>query len=98
MNTHNCHINADCKDTVGSFECKCHVGYEGDGIACLDEDECLDDTSLCEEGKVCVNKIGYFECICPNGTKEEDVNCVDINECEFGADNCDEKGNRVDLA
>ena len=31
---HNCHSNAVCSDTVGSFECVCQDGYNGDGVTC----------------------------------------------------------------
>ena len=30
--TDSCHTNADCTDTVGSFQCTCNPGYSGDGI------------------------------------------------------------------
>lgn len=30
----NCHINATCNDTVGSFECYCNDGFSGDGVNC----------------------------------------------------------------
>ena len=29
-----CHINADCTNTDGSFECACRPGFVGDGINC----------------------------------------------------------------
>ena len=30
----NCHDNATCTDTVGSFECSCEEGFTGDGVNC----------------------------------------------------------------
>ena len=31
----NCHADASCSNTVGSFICTCNSGYSGDGITCL---------------------------------------------------------------
>ena len=28
---HNCHVNADCTNTQGSYRCNCKSGYFGDG-------------------------------------------------------------------
>ena len=30
----NCHENANCTNTVGSFTCSCNPGYTGDGVTC----------------------------------------------------------------
>ena len=29
---HNCDVNAECIDTVGSFSCQCIRGYHGSGV------------------------------------------------------------------
>ena len=30
----NCHMDADCTDTVGSFTCTCRAGFTGNGTFC----------------------------------------------------------------
>ena len=32
--SNDCHVNANCTNTVGSFNCTCKVGYTGDGRIC----------------------------------------------------------------
>ena len=29
-----CHVNAACNNTIGSYQCKCVAGYEGNGLNC----------------------------------------------------------------
>ena len=35
--TDNCHDNAFCENTLGSYQCECLQGYQGDGIFCKGE-------------------------------------------------------------
>ena len=30
----NCHVYANCTDTIGSFDCTCNSGFQGDGVNC----------------------------------------------------------------
>ena len=32
--SNNCHVNATCSDTFGSYECQCNDGFTGDGVNC----------------------------------------------------------------
>ena len=34
VKTDNCHSNALCTDSSGSFQCACQIGYYGDGVNC----------------------------------------------------------------
>ena len=39
--THRCDNNADCGNTVGSYQCRCRIGFNGDGYECFDANECV---------------------------------------------------------
>ncbi len=32
-----CHLNATCEDQIGSYECSCNSGFNGDGFNCQGE-------------------------------------------------------------
>ena len=86
---HNCHANATCSDTTGSFSCQCNSGYVGDGIlegsGCTDINECDAEVDVCHANATCSNLEGSFTCSCYPGYAGDGTldgtGCTDMNEC-----------------
>ena len=75
-NINNCSDNANCTDTVGSYECTCLEGYTGDGFMCLDIDECSNSTEYpCHPNAHCNNTLGSFICYCMVGYTGDGMTC-----------------------
>jgi len=62
-----CHHNAICAKVLGSYQCKCRPGYQGDGLDCQDLDECHIGGHNCNAQSKCVNLAGTYKCQCPAG-------------------------------
>jgi hypothetical protein len=81
-----CDSTATCTDTVPSanasedppvgYKCDCKPGYQGDGLVCVDIDECnlgLDDCA--QDGlSRCENSRGGYACTCPKGYANDGKN------------------------
>ncbi|KAJ8285030.1 hypothetical protein COCON_G00038800 [Conger conger] len=79
--THNCDIpqRARCSYTGGSnYVCSCLPGFEGDGRACRDIDECQ--PGRCHEEAVCYNTQGSFNCQCRPGFHGDGFHCSSERE------------------
>ena len=85
----NCDKWASCKDTVGSFECTCLVGYAGNGTSCVDIDECDTFSHQCDLNAKCLNRDGQYDCKCKKGFTGNGEQCDDIDECEGNIHDCD---------
>uniref|UniRef100_A0A3B4E2C6 EGF containing fibulin extracellular matrix protein 2b n=1 Tax=Pygocentrus nattereri TaxID=42514 RepID=A0A3B4E2C6_PYGNA len=70
---------------VGSNESfsPCPVGYEAQGDACVDVDECVLDLHDCQPSQDCINTQGTYTCQCPEGYSKIGMECVDIDECRY---------------
>jgi hypothetical protein len=86
---HNCDSNALCTNSLGSFSCACLEGYSGDGVTCIDNDECSLETDNCSQAATCTNTSGSFNCACIPGYAGNGVICIDDDECMLATDNCD---------
>ena len=66
-NSHECDENALCKDTEGSYECKCDIGYVGDGLTCESDNECRKNGALCHPKADCLDNGDSYTCFCRTG-------------------------------
>ncbi|XP_041465044.1 fibrillin-2-like [Lytechinus variegatus] len=86
---HDCHEYARCVNIPGSYQCQCNQGFVGDGLSCMDVDECMQNQALCVNGQ-CINNPGGYVCECEMGfypTENRD-SCEDIDECSNFPDIC----------
>ena len=72
---HNCDlITSECTNIDAGFTCDCLnqilpsgklSGYREENGACVDIDECSEDSNICKCAS-CINTIGNYECKCPS--------------------------------
>ncbi|XP_030833292.1 fibrillin-2 isoform X4 [Strongylocentrotus purpuratus] len=86
---HDCHEDARCVNIPGSYQCQCNQGFIGDGLSCIDVDECRLIDGICANG-ICVNTPGSFRCDCQPGYRANMAShiCEDIDECFEGMHRC----------
>jgi len=88
-------LNLANKDGLENIQdaqkCTCEIGYYGEGILCLDLDECTEVLDDCHARATCHNTVGSFECECDIGFEGNGTVCNDIDEClEETTNTCDE--------
>ena len=65
LKVNECDANSECINRLGTYECRCNPGYNGDGRSCVDIDECI--SSPCGEHGICNNLDGSYQCDCKSG-------------------------------
>ncbi|MBN3292172.1 TSP1 protein, partial [Polypterus senegalus] len=56
--------------------CKCSSGFKGNGLHCVDVDECFRGLSQCNGNATCVNTLGSYACTCPRGYFSRSGECI----------------------
>ncbi|CAH2254962.1 fibrillin-1-like isoform X1 [Pelobates cultripes] len=79
---HQCHPQATCLNTEGSYSCLCKPGYTGNGITCTDINECLSGNGGCHADAICTNTAGDRTCQCKTGYTGNGLSCTDDDECK----------------
>ncbi|XP_071948053.1 uncharacterized protein [Antedon mediterranea] len=84
-----CSSSGTCNDIIGSYECECNSGYMGDGVTCVDIDECSLETDGCSQ--TCANTAGSFTCGCNTGfeLQNDTVSCNPLAGMECTNNPCD---------
>nr|ACK77669.1 RE69505p [Drosophila melanogaster] len=65
----NCGIHATCEPTEdpASYECQCIAGFKGDGYVCIEEQNCLNNPTLCDMNAQCRSTNSGLVCVCNQG-------------------------------
>ncbi|GMR59052.1 hypothetical protein PMAYCL1PPCAC_29247, partial [Pristionchus mayeri] len=80
-----CHPGIECVNLPGSFKCAgCPAGYEGNGINCVDIDECSRHNPCSKSPLVrCINTVGSYHCGgCPPGYEGDGYKCTIVRACD----------------
>ena len=93
--THDCHPDALCSNSAGSFSCQCLDGYRDapeffehdsrlpQGVACVDVDECTENIHNCFLHANCSNTKGNFSCTCAQGLEGDGQRCTHLSEVQI---------------
>lgn len=89
-NDQKCHQEAECVNTVGSYNCSCKLGFEGDGVNCKPDGTCAG--IVCATDAECVTvPTKSTICQCKAGFIDDGLDCRDIDECAQQTHKCHKK-------
>nr|XP_020663692.1 uncharacterized protein LOC110086824 isoform X1 [Pogona vitticeps] len=85
-------VSKTCHGGRDEKNCHCKSGFEGNGLHCIDINECEKGTPLnCLPEAECTNTYGSYFCRCPRGLEGDGLfSCIDIDECTRGTHGCNQ--------
>eukprot|EP00494_Astrolonche_serrata_P032809 UN33078 len=85
--SHNCGVNRECVNVMGSFECPCGYGWMGEDCSIVKiSTACEDENDNCDRNAICVNGIGEsFTCSCLDDYFGDGVTC-ELKQCTLDSD------------
>jgi hypothetical protein len=89
-----CDGHATCTNNNGASACACMTGFTGDGLSCVDRNECVESPGICAKDAFCTNTPGSFTCDCNagfqgNGLTGSALVCTATNPCLTSNGGCD---------
>ena len=60
ISLNDCDPDALCTNLIGSYDCECKEGFNGNGFNCTDIDECAQNIHNCHENATCHNAHGTY--------------------------------------
>jgi len=90
LNTNNCSAQANCVNTIGSYECHCFPGYYGNGIECSSCSEnyySFNDTTClsCPENSISLpTSTSILDCKCNSFNHYPDNQTLTCLPCDHG--------------
>ncbi|KAH8320608.1 hypothetical protein KR067_005779 [Drosophila pandora] len=79
-----CGIHATCQPTEdpAHYECQCAAGYRGDGYVCIEEQNCLNNPTLCDLNAQCRSTNTGLVCVCNQGFYGNGSVCLERQQHE----------------
>ncbi|XP_017839052.1 nidogen [Drosophila busckii] len=82
----NCGIHAACEPTEdpANYSCQCIAGYRGDGYVCVEEQNCLNNPTLCDMNASCHSTNNGLVCVCNQGFYGNGSVCFERQQHDSG--------------
>lgn len=81
-----CGVHATCEPTEdpAKYECQCEAGYQGDGYVCVEQQNCLNNPTMCDLNARCMSTNTGLVCVCNQGFYGNGSICLERQQIDSG--------------